>query len=169
MCGEQNIFILHRGTKVPLGNVDNTAIRTVLQVKSSFLRTFGRMHKIGGLKMSELYNRIEDKAREKGLTVGGLCDLSGVYQSRLADLKNGRTKHLSESIIRKLANTLGTTPEDLLYGANSRRILHVDLDNDRLDFRLICESMNTSQLLSLLNAVTKELNARSNSQSWNRK
>lgn len=119
--------------------------------------------------MSELYNRIEDKAREKGLTVGGLCDMSGVYQSRLADLKNGRTKHLSESIIRKLANTLGTTPEDLLYGANSRRILHVDLDNDRLDFRLICESMNTSQLLSLLNAVTKELNARSNSQRWNGK
>lgn len=119
--------------------------------------------------MSELYNRIEDKAREKGLTVGGLCDLSGVYKSRLADLKNGRTKNLSESIIRKLANTLGTTPEALLYGENEKRILHIDLDNDRVDFRLICESMDSSQLLSLLNAVTKELNARSNSRSWNGK
>lgn len=52
--------------------------------------------------MSELYNRIEAKALENGMTVGGLCDLSGVYQSRLADLKNGRTKHLSESIITNI-------------------------------------------------------------------
>ncbi len=119
--------------------------------------------------MSELYNRIEAKASEKGLTIGGLCDLAGVYRPRLADLNSGRTKHLSEAIVRKLANTLGTTPEALLYGENEKRILHIDLDNDRVDFRLICESMDTSQLLSLLNAVTKELNARSNSQSWNRK
>lgn len=119
--------------------------------------------------MSELYNRIEEKAREKGLTVGGLCDLAGVYRPRLADLNSGRTKNLTGPILRKIANTLGTTPEALLYGENEKRILHIDLDNDRMDFRLICESMDTAQLLSLLNAVTKELNARGNSQSWNGK
>lgn len=110
--------------------------------------------------MNELYNRIEDKAREKGLSVGGLCDRAGVYRTRLTDLKNGRTKTLSSSIIRKLANTLGTTPEALLYGDNDKRIFHVDLDSKRPNFKVMCASMETDELLDLLNTLTSELNRR---------
>ena len=78
--------------------------------------------------MSDLYNRIQDKAREKGLTVGALCEKAGVYRTRMADLKSGRTKALSDDVIRKFANTLGTTPEALLYDEADKRIFHVDLD-----------------------------------------
>lgn len=112
--------------------------------------------------MSDLYNRIQDKAREKGLTVGALCEKAGVYRTRMADLKSGRTKALSDDVIRKFANTLGTTPEALLYDEADKRIFHVDLDNKRPDFSIICEQMETDELLELLDTVASILRRRRN-------
>ena len=100
--------------------------------------------------MNEMYNRIQDLAREKGMSIRSLCLRSDVYPTRLTDLKNGRVKTLSDDTLRKLANTLGATPELLLYGENNARILHVDLDQKKPDFKLLCSSLNTDELVDLI-------------------
>lgn len=110
--------------------------------------------------MNELYNRIQKKAIERGLTVGGLCVKAGVNKSRLTDLKTGRVKTLNPETLRKLAIGLGTTVEALMFDENDKRIIHLDMDEKNVNFREMCERLKTSELLSLLNAATREIQRR---------
>ena len=107
--------------------------------------------------MNEMYNRIQDLAREKGMSIRSLCLRSDVYPTRLTDLKNGRVKTLSDDTLRKLANTLGATPELLLYGENNARILHVDLDQKKPDFKLLCGSLTVEELIELIDVASSEV------------
>lgn len=110
--------------------------------------------------MNELYNRIQDKALEKGLTLGGMCVMADVNKSRMSDLKSGRIKTLNTVTLQKIAKVLGTTPDALLNGEGDRRIIHMDLDSKKFSPRLICESLTDAELMEMLSAVTKEVQRR---------
>lgn len=73
--------------------------------------------------MSDLYNRLADKAREKGMTPSALCTKAGVTRSRMTDLKNGKIKTLSTETLRRLALVLNTTVEELLYGVEGTDVM----------------------------------------------
>lgn len=68
--------------------------------------------------MSELYKRIEELAKNNGLTVNALRLKAGVSQTTLSELKSGRTQDLSRKTAQKLADVLGITVDDL-YGVSS--------------------------------------------------
>lgn len=73
--------------------------------------------------MSDLYNRLADKAREKGMTPSALCTKAGVTRSRMTELKNGKIKTLSTETLRRLALVLNTTVEELLYGVEGTDVM----------------------------------------------
>lgn len=73
--------------------------------------------------MSDLYNRLAQKASEKGMTPSALCTKAGVTRSRMTDLKNGKIKSLSTETLRRLALVLNTTVEELLYGVEGTDVM----------------------------------------------
>lgn len=112
--------------------------------------------------MSNLYDRITEKAAEKGLSNYALCQQAGVTRSRMTDLKTGRVKTLSSEVLRRMAIVLGTTVEYLLYGEEGEDVLRIKPEDKRVSFRELCERLDNGQLLSLLNAATVELQRRQN-------
>lgn len=73
--------------------------------------------------MNNLYNRIMEKANEKGLSAYALCQKAGVTRSRMSDLKSGKIKTLSTETLRRLALVLNTTVEELLYGVEGTDVM----------------------------------------------
>ena len=110
--------------------------------------------------MSDLYNRLAQKASEKGMTPSALCTKAGVTRSRMTDLKSGKIKTLSTETLRRFALALNTTVEELLYGEEGPDIMRILPGEKPIDFRGLCERMSNGDLLSLLNAATLELQNR---------
>jgi transcriptional regulator with XRE-family HTH domain len=110
--------------------------------------------------MSDLYNRIMGKANEKGLSAYALCQEAGVTRSRMSDLKSGRVKTLSSDVLRRLAATLGTSVEYLLYGDGEKEIVRITPADTKINFKDLCQRLDNGQLLSLLNAAIIELQRR---------
>lgn len=110
--------------------------------------------------MSDLYNRLVEKSREKGMTPSALCTKAGVTRSRMTDLKSGKIKTLSTETLRRLALALNTTVEELLYGEEGPDIMRILPGEKPIDFRGLCARMSNGDLLSLLNAATLELQNR---------
>lgn len=110
--------------------------------------------------MSDLYNRLVEKSREKGMTPSALCTKAGVTRSRMTDLKSGKIKTLSTETLRRFALALNTTVEELLYGEEGPDIMRILPGEKPIDFRGLCARMSNGDLLSLLNAATLELQNR---------
>ena len=110
--------------------------------------------------MSDLYNRLAQKASEKGMTPSALCTKAGVTRSRMTDLKSGKIKNLSTETLRRFALALNTTVEELLYGEEGPDIMRILPGEKPIDFRGLCARMSNGDLLSLLNAATLELQNR---------
>lgn len=56
--------------------------------------------------------RILELCRERGITVNRLCTLSGVTQSTVNNLVNGRNRSVTISTIKKLCDGLDITIQD---------------------------------------------------------
>lgn len=76
--------------------------------------------------MSELYNRIEQLCKSKGINVSQMCRETGINRSTLSELRVGRSKSLSAKNAQKIAaffgvpldyvNPLTISPADLFIG-----------------------------------------------------
>ena len=110
--------------------------------------------------MSDLYNRLADKAREKGMTPSALCTKAGVTRSRMTELKNGKIKTLSTETLRRFAMVLNTTVEELLYGVEGADIMRILPGEKPINYKDLCARLDSGDLLSLLNAATLELQRR---------
>lgn len=113
--------------------------------------------------MSDLYNRLADKAREKGMTPSALCTKAGVTRSRMTDLKNGKIKSLSTETLRRFAMVLNTTVEELLYGVEGTDVMRILPGEKPINYKDLCARLDSGDLLSLLNAATLELQRRQSS------
>lgn len=113
--------------------------------------------------MSDLYNRLADKAREKGMTPSALCTKAGVTRSRMTELKNGKIKTLSTETLRRFAMVLNTTVEELLYGVEGTDIMRILPGEKPINYKDLCTRLDSGDLLSLLNAATLELQRRQTS------
>lgn len=113
--------------------------------------------------MSDLYNRLADKAREKGMTPSALCTKAGVTRSRMTELKNGKIKSLSTETLRRFAMVLNTTVEELLYGVEGTDVMRILPGEKPINYKDLCARLDSGDLLSLLNAATLELQRRQKS------
>lgn len=113
--------------------------------------------------MSDLYNRLAQKASEKGMTPSALCTKAGVTRSRMTDLKNGKIKSLSTETLRRFAMVLNTTVEELLYGVEGTDIMRILPGEKPINYKDLCVRLDSGDLLSLLNAATLELQRRQQS------
>ena len=113
--------------------------------------------------MSDLYNRLAQKASEKGMTPSALCTKAGVTRSRMTELKNGKIKTLSTETLRRFALALNTTVEELVYGEERPESMRILPGESSMYFSELCARMSNGDLLSLLNAATKELQRRQSS------
>lgn len=113
--------------------------------------------------MSDLYNRLAEKAREKGMTPSALCTKAGVTRSRMTELKNGKIKSLSTETLRRFAMVLNTTVEELLYGVEGTDIMRILPGEKPINYKDLCARLDSGDLLSLLNAATLELQRRQTS------
>lgn len=69
--------------------------------------------------MSELYLRITELCKRKGISGYRLCKDTGLHPSFLTDLKNGRQSGISARKASVVAEYLGCSEEYLLYGRES--------------------------------------------------
>lgn len=65
--------------------------------------------------MSEIYERIENLCRKKGVNVTTMCKECGISRAILTDYKYGRIKTLSAKVLAAIAAYFGVTV-DYLYG-----------------------------------------------------
>ena len=64
--------------------------------------------------MGELYGRILDLCKKKGINITKLCKESNASRASLSDLKAGRKQSLSAETLLKIANYFGVTVDYLL-------------------------------------------------------
>lgn len=64
--------------------------------------------------MAELYNRIENLCRKKGVSVTKMCKESGASRGSLTDLKKDRIAKLSTDTLEKISKYFGVSVSYLL-------------------------------------------------------
>ena len=62
------------------------------------------MHKSEVLELNDMYNRIEELCKKRGINVTQMCKESGVARAPLTELKMGRTAILSAKNAEKIAS-----------------------------------------------------------------
>ncbi|MFG6147951.1 helix-turn-helix domain-containing protein [Halobacillus sp. B23F22_1] len=70
--------------------------------------------------MDSIGERIRKLRLGKGLSVNQFANLSGVSKSYISNIERGVQKNPSLSVMRKLANTLDVSLEDLLAHVNEQ-------------------------------------------------
>lgn len=68
--------------------------------------------------MTEIYTRIENLCKEKGINITALCTACAIPRASLSDYKNGRKKTLSADTLSRIAEYFGVSV-DFLYGGEA--------------------------------------------------
>ncbi len=110
--------------------------------------------------MNELYKRIEAAAVSRGMTVGGAADRAGVSRGRLSALRNGDSETLSAANLKKMSDVLGVSVNYLLYGEETGRFVHINLDKTLPNLRPIFEKFTERELVFFISEMTAELQRR---------
>ena len=71
-------------------------------------------------KMSEQYEKIYALCEKQGISIAGLCGITGISKSAFTELKSGRTKSLGAKSLSKIANYFNVSTDFLL---NDKRIM----------------------------------------------
>lgn len=98
---------------------------------------------MGGEFMSELYNRIEKLCKEKEISVTQLCREAKINRSTLTELKKGRTKNLSYTVSKKIADYFKIPLNEVYDGEEPSKLnikLACHIPNDR-QFREAARSL----------------------------
>lgn len=66
--------------------------------------------------MSEQYEKIRALCAKQGISVAGLCGITGISKSAFTELKSGRTKSLGARSLSKIAKYFGVSADYLMNG-----------------------------------------------------
>ena len=83
-------------------------------------RNLGKVYKKGLLYMSDLYERIDQLCKEKGINITTMCKESGASRGSLTDLKSGRKQNLSIETLTKIAVYFGVSVDYLTAKENEK-------------------------------------------------
>lgn len=82
--------------------------------------------------MNEMYIRIEELCRQRGINVTQMCRDADIPRGNLTDLKNGRTAALATKTLGKIASYFNI-PVDYLLGTEQKETAPVLTEKDRRD------------------------------------
>ena len=72
-------------------------------------------------KLNNMYKRIEDLCKEKGVNITAMCREAGVPRSNLSDLKHGRTTALATVNLHRIATYFNVTIGVLLGETDAKK------------------------------------------------
>ena len=105
--------------------------------------------------MAELYNRIENMCKNKGVTVTEMCKQSGASRGSLTDLKMGRISGLSLETLEKIMKYFQVSLPELL-GTETKKA-PADNGEDLADYlQVLRDRPETRDLLEASRGMTKE-------------
>lgn len=108
--------------------------------------------------MSEMYGRIEELCRARGITIGKMCAELGVSRGTMGDLNAGRTKKLSADNVSKIAAYFSVSADFILTGEQNEKSPACLAEDDEMvgilqDFR---DNPDLRTLFSLSRNATPE-------------
>lgn len=87
--------------------------------------------------MFDLYTRIEELCKEKGINITIMCKESGVNRGTLTDIKMGRRKFLSFESLKKIADYFNVSVEYIAGKTNKKEppaVIGEELEEDVIIF-----------------------------------
>ena len=93
-----------------------------------------------GIKMSELYNKIDELCKLNNVSISSLCLATGISRSALSELKAGRNKSISSDNLSKIADYF-RVPTDYILGKmnqdNNELNEYLEILASREDLRML--------------------------------
>ena len=102
--------------------------------------------------MSEMYTRIEELCKQRGINITQMCTESGATRGALTDLKMGRTVMLSTKTLKKISVYFDVSMEYLL-GTEKEKKPSADNSEELLNNEII------ERLISLTPAELEKVDA----------
>lgn len=106
--------------------------------------------------MSDLFNRIEQLCKHRGITISKMCKESGAPRGSLTDLKSGRIATLSPGTLQSLADYFGMSIDELLGRAENgdQRLLQlVDVVRTRPEVQKLVEALSSASKAEVETAI----------------
>lgn len=72
-----------------------------------------------GIKMSELYNKIDELCKINNVSLNSVCIATGISRSALSELKAGRSKSISSDNLAKIADYFKVSTDYILGKTNA--------------------------------------------------
>lgn len=110
------------------------------------------MHKNGGEKMSDLYNRIYELCQGKGISIGKMCKDLSISRGNLTELKMERIKTLKTENLTKISEYFGVSVDYLLGKEQKEK----PLVNDDEELTEYLEQLRTRPELKMMFQLTKD-------------
>ncbi len=95
---------------------------------SAVFRNFVDISQKHGVKIMNLFERIEALCKDHGINITEMCRQTGLTRAKLSDLKMGRTKSLSANTLSTIAGFFGVSVDYLL--GNEGKAEHVTTEHD---------------------------------------
>lgn len=106
--------------------------------------------------MVELYDRIEELCKNRGVSITQMCRDSGASRAPLTELKKGRTKTLSTDTLSKIAAYFDVSI-DYLVGNEQKEKPVIDSDDELNEYLEELKNRDEMRMLfSLAKGATKE-------------
>ena len=99
-----------------------------------------------GIKMSELYNKIDELCKFNNISISSLCLATGISRSTLSELKAGRNKSISSDNLSKIADYF-RVPTDYILGK---------MNQDNTDLNEYLEILASREELRMLFKLAKD-------------
>ena len=110
------------------------------------------MHKNGGEKMSDLYNRIYELCQDEGISIGKMCKDLSISRGNLTELKMERIKTLKTENLTKISEYFGVSVDYLLGKEQKEK----PLVNDDEELTEYLEQLRTRPELKMMFQLTKD-------------
>ena len=104
------------------------------------------------MKMSNLYNRINDLCKSRGINITTMSREAGVSRASLTDLKMGRKQTLAAETLAKIASYFDVTIEYLLEGGQKQEKLLINGDEELTEY---LEQLRTRPEMRMLFSISK--------------
>ena len=115
-------------------------MKSQLKQKNSIHILHNYVNIFWGIKMSELYNKIDELCKLNNVSISLLCLATGISRSALSELKAGRNKSISSDNLSKIADYF-RVPTDYILGKmnqdNNELNEYLDILASREDLRML--------------------------------
>ena len=102
---------------------------------------FITMPKNGVMKLSDMYNRIEELCKDRGISITQMCRDADVTRANLTELKKGRTLKLSANNLDKISAYFGVSA-DFLMGREQQKTPAPEKDEREYSDQALLDAFN---------------------------